>query len=213
MKLVVLGATGPSGQCVVNQALDAGHDVTAVVRNPDRMTITHDKLKVVVGDIFSESSLQEHFTGHDAVLSCLGATTKKAAKSLYSDSMKCIVGGMRAANVTRVICMSTWCCTDAKGPFVVDWLLKPMFLKKVIENMAVMEAYLNECEDINYTVVKPPMLGDGNITAKEIKTVEGQYIKGVNFMGYSKIPRADVARFMLSCLDNDTWNRKLVSIA
>ena len=46
MKLVILGATGPTGQHLVTQALEAGHEVTAIVRNPDKMKTTNDKLKV-----------------------------------------------------------------------------------------------------------------------------------------------------------------------
>ena len=46
MKVVVLGSTGASGQCVLTQALDAGHDVTVVVRTPAKVTTQHDKLTV-----------------------------------------------------------------------------------------------------------------------------------------------------------------------
>jgi putative NADH-flavin reductase len=46
MKLAILGATGPSGVQLVKEALERGHDVTAIVRNPDKLTEKHDKLKV-----------------------------------------------------------------------------------------------------------------------------------------------------------------------
>lgn len=46
MKIVILGATGQTGQHLVNQALQQGHSVTAVVRNPGKMTVSHDNLKV-----------------------------------------------------------------------------------------------------------------------------------------------------------------------
>ena len=49
MKLAVLGASGPTGQCVVTQALEAGHEVTAIVRNPAKMTTKHEKLQVSIG--------------------------------------------------------------------------------------------------------------------------------------------------------------------
>ena len=49
MKIAVLGATGPSGLQVVQEALERGHDVTAIVRDPDKLnrSVTHDKLKVI----------------------------------------------------------------------------------------------------------------------------------------------------------------------
>lgn len=72
MKIAVLGATGQTGMNVVSQALDKGHSVKAIVRNPAKMTINHANLEVVEGNIFSAESLQEHFTDVDAVISTLG---------------------------------------------------------------------------------------------------------------------------------------------
>ncbi|XP_072049927.1 flavin reductase (NADPH)-like [Amphiura filiformis] len=168
------------------------------------------RLNVVKGDIFSESSLQEHMSGHDAVLSCLGSHTGWMAEvTLYSESIKPIVGAMRATNVSRFIGITSWCTSDDKGPFVMDWFIKPLFLKKIKKDMGAMEEYMIGCEDINYTIVKPPGLGNGNVTEKKIKTEVGQYVNG----GGISIGRADVARFMISCLNTDAWDRKLVSVA
>ena len=61
----------------VKHALAAGHQVTALVRNPDKMTLSDDKLNVVSADIFEAENLKTHFTGHDAVLSCLGFPLQK----------------------------------------------------------------------------------------------------------------------------------------
>ena len=41
MKITVFGATGGVGGHVVRQALDAGHQVTAVVRDPKRLRVEH----------------------------------------------------------------------------------------------------------------------------------------------------------------------------
>lgn len=46
MKITILGATGQTGQHLVNQALQQGHTVTAVVRNPGKIAVHHDNLKV-----------------------------------------------------------------------------------------------------------------------------------------------------------------------
>ena len=61
----------------VKQALALGHHVTALVRNPEKMTISDDKLNVVSADIFDSENLKTYFTGHDAVLSCLGFPLQK----------------------------------------------------------------------------------------------------------------------------------------
>ena len=53
------------------------------------------------------------------------------------------------------------------NPAIVEWIVKPLFLRAPLKDMAVMEAYLEEQdEDIRYTVVKPPQLTDGVITSE-----------------------------------------------
>jgi len=215
MKIVVLGATGATGQCVVSQALDVGHDVTTVVRTPAKLTITHDKLSVVKGDVFSDSSLQPLFEGHDAVISCLGLNSGgwNAEVTFYSESIKAIVTAMKAANVKRLLVVSSW-GTTSDAPFSLKYIFKPLFLKKNLGNMGDMETYIQqECQgedSINYTVVKPPILGKSNPTNKVIKAQEGQRLKPSR---YTTLNRGDVARFMLTCLEeNKEWDRKLVAI-
>ena len=61
----------------MEQALQAGHRVTAVVRNPDKIKTSHDNLKVVTADIFNAEELQENFADQDAVISCLGFAPEK----------------------------------------------------------------------------------------------------------------------------------------
>ena len=54
------------------------------------------------------------------------------------------------------------------GPFSIEWILKPLFLKKVLNNMYEMENYLiAECQDINYTVVRPAGLANGDMTGNQ----------------------------------------------
>ena len=66
-----------TGKQAVHQALEGGHQVTAIVRNPDKMQMSHDNLKVVTADIFSAEELKEHFAEQDAVISCLGFNPEK----------------------------------------------------------------------------------------------------------------------------------------
>ncbi|XP_072018855.1 flavin reductase (NADPH)-like [Amphiura filiformis] len=211
MKLVILGATGPSGQCLVMQALEAGHEVTAIVRNQAKITTKHEKLKVVEADIFSESSLQPHFEGQDAVLSCLGIHAGWLQPiTFYSQSIQPIITAMKGSKVNRFLTMTTW-CTKSEGPFIVKWIAKPLFLKYYCLDMGRMEDYLEqESADIKYTVVKPPNLTGNTISGAEIKSVEGQWVPGGRA---SNITRGDVAKFMLECLDTDQWDNKLVSIS
>lgn len=71
MSVVVFGATGPLGRCVVNTALAAGHQVTAFVRTPARLE-PHPRLREFTGDVLDASAVAAAVAGHDAVISALG---------------------------------------------------------------------------------------------------------------------------------------------
>jgi putative NADH-flavin reductase len=72
MKLLVFGATGGTGKQLVQQALQQGHAVTAFARDPGKIKVTHDNLRVVRGDILQPGSVETAVAGQDAVLSALG---------------------------------------------------------------------------------------------------------------------------------------------
>ncbi|CAK6959714.1 flavin reductase (NADPH)-like [Scomber scombrus] len=161
MKIAVLGATGQTGQYLVNQALQQGHTVTAIVRNPGKLAVHHDNLKVVEGDIFSEDSLKSHFKGQDVIMSCLGFPTSFfSGVTGYTLSMRAMVSAMRQTRVNRIITMTSWYTEPNSGtqsPYLIRFLLLPM-IRSVLTNMFEMEQFLQKSDDINWTVVRPPGL-------------------------------------------------------
>src|SRR5207244_13658355 len=72
MKLLIFGASGATGRALVSAALAEGHMVTAFVRTPGKLAISHQHLKVIVGDVADRQAVERAVAGHDAVLSCLG---------------------------------------------------------------------------------------------------------------------------------------------
>ncbi|XP_071543970.1 flavin reductase (NADPH)-like [Panulirus ornatus] len=214
MKLAVLGASGQTGQQFVQQALDAGHSVTAIVRNPTKITVTHDNLAVVEGNIFDESSLSPIISNHDAVVSCLGFPRNPQPVTGYTESASAIIGAMRKESVSRFVTMTSWYTETSVASsmgFLLNWVVVP-FLKPVLTNMRQMEQYLEEsCPDIDYTVVRPPGLGNGPTTGKPM-TVAEDYVVGTG-SSFNRVHRSDVASFMLSCLHSNQYDRKMVAVA
>ncbi|XP_021372134.1 flavin reductase (NADPH)-like [Mizuhopecten yessoensis] len=214
MKIAVLGATGPSGLQLVQESLERGHEVTALVRNPDKLSHIDDaKLKVEKVDIFNEADLNSHFGGCDVVMSCLGTAPSLFGMStltFYLDSIKPIIGAMRKCGNTRLVTMTAVdTIPQNRGPWIFEWIIRPVFLSSVLQSMSVMEDYLQkECQDIDFTVVKPPGLTNEPSSGTEVKGAEGQYIEGT----IRRISRRDVAKFMLDCIPLKQWVRKLVSI-
>ncbi|XP_029135186.2 flavin reductase (NADPH) isoform X1 [Labrus bergylta] len=216
MKIAVLGATGQTGQYLVNQALQQGHTVTAVVRNPARLTVHHDNLKVVEADIFSADSLKPHFKGQDVIMSCLGFPASFfSAVTGYTLSMKGVISAMQEARVSRIITMTSWYTepdSGTKSSYLIRFLLLPM-IRSVLTNMYEMEQILQKTGDINWTVVRPPGLKNLPASAQEFLTQEGYFVpdNSGNPVG-SAVARGDVARFMLSLLNSNAWVKKGVAI-
>ncbi|AWP07480.1 putative flavin reductase (NADPH)-like [Scophthalmus maximus] len=216
MKIAVLGATGQTGQYLVNQALQQGHTVTAVVRNPAKLTIHHDNLKVVEADIFSEDSLRTHFKGQDVIMSCLGFPASIfSAVTGYTLSMKAVIGAMREARVNRVITMTSWYTQPDSGthsPYLIRFLLLPM-IRSVLTNMYEMEQFLQKTEDITWTVVRPPGLKNLPASAQEFLTDEGYFVPHDSGQpAGGAVGRGDVARFMLSLVSSNAWVKRGVAI-
>ena len=101
MKLAVFGATGLTGGLVVERALAAGHQVAAIVRNPDSVRLKHEQLTVIGGSPTSEADVEACVRGADVVIHCLGVGGKGTGKhtTLISDSVKATLAAMQKHNV------------------------------------------------------------------------------------------------------------------
>ncbi len=76
MNLLILGATGGTGRALVEQALEQGHTVTAVARDPSKLRMTHQNLRIVKGDILDYDSVETAIRGQDAALSAVGSRVR-----------------------------------------------------------------------------------------------------------------------------------------
>jgi len=213
MRLAILGATGQTGLEAVKQALASDHSVTALVRTPSKLTVPeHPKLKIVEADVFNQEQLTSHLKDHDAVLSCLGFKPQNPAVTGYLEVTKNVVAAMKANNIKRlVVCHSWYTEQESRGQafFLIRWILLPM-IRTVLDNMYETEVWLEEQEDIDFTVVRPAGLANWEITEKEFQVTEGGYdVKGAA----GRIGRADVARFMLGALGKENYYRKQLAIA
>jgi nucleoside-diphosphate-sugar epimerase len=123
MKLVVFGATGGIGSQTVEQALAAGHEVTAVACRPSAITLRHERLEVIQGDVFKPETIRESITRKNAVISALGARNL-APTTVYSEGVANIMQAMQAAHVRRILCISA--SGLEPGPRWQRWIAKPL---------------------------------------------------------------------------------------
>jgi putative NADH-flavin reductase len=210
MKLLLFGATGGTGKQVLLQALQQGHTVTAVVRNPSKITVTNPDLKIIQGDVLTTLP-DEAFTGQDAVICCLGAPANKAA-TLRSEGTKNIIIAMKKANVNRFICQSSLGFDDSIEvlnctPFIFKKIIVPYILKATFKEHHLQELAIKQCA-LNWTIVRPGSLTNG------IKT--GKYKHGFLYNDPTlkvKISRADVADILIKQLSATENSQKVIGIS
>ena len=195
MRILVFGATGPSGKCLVEQALAAGHIVTAFARNPDKITTRHERLKIAKGDIQDAASIDAAMAGQEAVLSVLGVR-KLGKNSILSEGTKSILESMKRNAIRRFICMTSLEVGDSKGqsPWYFRWIILPFLLRRVFEDKEIQERYIRE-SGLDWVIVRPAMLTNGPHTGVYQHWI-GPEPKNVSH----KISRADSVDFMLKQL-------------
>src|SRR5690606_19807540 len=85
------------------QGLAEGFQVTAFVRNPDKLNVSHEHLRMIQGDAFQPGEAAAAIAGHDAVVSCLGSSQGMKRSTELQEMVKGIVDGMQAHQVRRIV--------------------------------------------------------------------------------------------------------------
>ncbi|HEY2641509.1 MAG TPA: SDR family oxidoreductase [Streptosporangiaceae bacterium] len=216
MQLAILGGSGRIGSHVLTWALESGHDVRALARNPQSLPDTAGvgaaglgaaELTVVTGDATDSYAVAEAVAGADAVLSALGPRGPKSP-DLLATAARNVVDAMDKAGARRLICVS------AAGAFIqgdpnmgalMKWVL-PRLLAKTFADVREMESIV-AATDLDWTMVRASRLVDRPLT--------GQYRVQPDYPapGGRKISRADVAHFMASVLIESSWIRGTPTLA
>ena len=221
MKLTIFAATGGVGRQLLRQAVAAGHDVTAVVRNPAKLA--GEPVRVVTADLAAAdpATLESAVRGADAVLSALGPHSNADA-GIAGPGTAAIVAAMQATQVRRIVVVSAAPVATVPSPGRPNppkhdpgdgFFMRHLFTHvagamfgKVYADLAQMEDVLAG-SGLDWTVVRPPQLTDKAFTGR-YRTAYGQNIRG----GWS-VSRADVAHLMLRVLEQPETIKQTIGIA
>ncbi|MFE1231404.1 NAD(P)-dependent oxidoreductase [Streptomyces sp. NPDC058745] len=209
MRLTVFGATGGIGREIVRQALTAGHEVTAVVRDPARFTVDGPGLEVFRSDLADPESLRAAVAGRDAVLSGLGAR-RRADAGVAARLTRSVLAAMHAEGVRRLLVVSA----APLGPVPADQgvldravlALVNAALKDVYADLRAMEDEL-AASATDWTSVRPPRLTDKPVSGRYRSVVGGNPGRG------RTLARADVAHAMLAMIGDPATVRQGVGVA
>jgi len=223
MKVTIFAATGGIGRQALEQAIAAGHDVTAVVRNPENLPAT--PARIVTADLADAepAALSSAVAGADAVLSCLGSVSGADAEAgIVRHGTLAITAAMRASGVRRIIVVSAAPVGTVPSParpepprydpgdgFLLRHLLVPVLkaaLRASYADLARMEDVLRD-SDLDWTVVRPPRLTGKPLTGTYRMAYDQNLRHGMS------ISRADVAHVMLRVLAEPQTFRRTVSVA
>ena len=165
--MLVLGATGPTGQQVVSQALERGYQVTVFVRRPERLTTQADRLRVLTGSVPDDSpALAAAVRGQEAVISTLGVGQSLRSAGLIARSMPVIVQAMKSQAVRRLIFTSAYGVGETRRDVpAVPRLLMRVFFRDVYTDKAAAEDTLRH-SGLDWTLVYPVTLTNGPRTGR-----------------------------------------------
>jgi putative NADH-flavin reductase len=199
-RVLIIGATGGTGRCLVTQALDRGYEVTVLVRDPASLTVEHSRLHVLKGDVLDYASVERSVQGQDAVISALGHKRFLGPSSTLSEGTRNLIRAMEAHGVRRLISETSLGIGSSAGRmglqytlFVLPVILPFYFWDKTRQERLIAASHLD------WVIVRPGALTDakGRGSCRSGADI-GSFITTV------KIACEDVARFMLDQLTDDS---------
>ena len=208
MNVIVFGATGDTGRWIIRRAVQEGHDVTAFVRDPGRMRVVHDRVKVVRGDVLDAASVDGAVAGQNAVLSALGSSARNPAPVL-STGVRHILDAMERHHVRRIVALSAAGALGESAGFLFGNLGLRIFRMWLPEVYGAHRKMLEELQrrGVDWIAVRAVLLTNA--------PPKGRYrvaIEGIPRWGF-RISRPDVAEFMVRQMTSDEFVRKMPAIA
>jgi len=203
MKLLIIGASRGIGRQLLEQAVQAGHVVTAMARHVDQLPRQHEGLRVMAGDILEPQQVRQAVTGQEAVCLTIGIGVTWKPVTVFSQGTENVLAAMAEHGVRRLVCVTGIGAGDSKGHggFLYDRIFKPLLLKTIYEDKDRQEALI-KASDTDWTIVRPGFLTTGPLTGNYRVLTD---LRGVTA---SNISRADVAHFILQELSSHRYLRQ-----
>lgn len=202
-KILVLGATGGTGRLIVQQALAKGHEVSALIRSPEKAVYLKGA-KILIGDARDEVALRNAMKDKTAVVSALGTGVSPLREVTFlSSATRALVNAMKVEHVARLVAITGLGAGDSRGHggFAFDNLFFPLLLRNVYADKDRQETIIRE-SDLEWILVRPSILND-KAGGKPVRA-----LTDLSAFHGGAIARADVARFVVEQVQSDKWLRR-----
>lgn len=206
MNILLFGASGLTGKCLTEMAIQQGHQVTAFVRNPAKISFKNENLRIIQGNLNDLEALEKVISNHKVVISALGPTTLNKTNSDFMQGIENIVKCVEKHSVTQFFYLSTMGVGDSRD--CLDWFSKYFIMDFIIKKSVEAHSHneqLIEKSETNWYIFRPAKLNNQKMTAKY------RVSEYFNRAFRPTISRMDVAHLMLSQLGNKEFLQRKVS--
>jgi uncharacterized protein len=215
MKLVIFGATGNVGQRITKEALDRGHEVVAVVRDPARSEAPDPRIRLVQGDATDAASVASVVRGADAVVNAISPRPGKHGKPAPSltDAARALISGLKEAGVKRLAVVGGAGSLEvAPGVALVDTPGFPdAYKQEALEQRDALDVYRAEAGGLDWTYLSPAaMIQPGERTGR-YRTTDDQFL--TDAQGNSTISFEDYAVALLDELERPQHTGRRFGVA
>ncbi|WP_277369667.1 NAD(P)-dependent oxidoreductase [Rhodococcus rhodochrous] len=214
MKVLAIGATGGSGRVAVSALLERGHDVTALVRNPDTAGSFGDRVTVVTGDAVRDSDVERAVHGQEAVVVTLGIHENpvrvrlrgpaRTPLDVRSRGTRTVVDAMRRHGARRLIVQTSYGTGPTRDRLPARYrLMFRALLGPQITDTERQDALVRS-SDLEWTIVQPVNLTDGD--DDEATVSDGDVSSWA-------VPRRAVGRVLADLIDRPEYAGATVAVS
>jgi putative NADH-flavin reductase len=213
MKIAIFGASGTIGQRILNETLNRGHQVTAIVRDPLRFNRSSENLSVVEGDVLDSASIAKVVTGHDVVIGSVGPSSPDGNTEIVVGAAQALLDGVSKAGVKRLLFVGGAGSLEvAPGVQLVDSPDFPAAFKKIaLAHRDALNVFLTTDKDIDWVNISPAaLIAPGERTGK-FRIGKDNLI--VDEKGESHISAEDYAVALADEIENPHHKRERITVA
>jgi len=211
MRVAIIGASGFIGSYVRDEALGRGHQVTAIVRHPEKITAQNPHLTVVKADVLKDK-VDELVKGHDAVISAYSAS--RGSPDIYNEHVrgaKAIISGVKKSGIKRLLVVGGAATLEvAPGVQLIDTMSPEQVTDGMLATRETLYILKKE-KELEWTFLSPAALISPGERTGHYRVGKDQFLK--NKEGESKISTQDYAVAMLDELENPQHIRERFTVA
>jgi putative NADH-flavin reductase len=211
MRIAIIGASGFIGSYVRDEALARGHQVTAIVRHPEKITVQNPNLTVVKANILKDK-VDELVKGHDAVISAYSAS--RSSPDIYNEHVKgakAIISGVKKSGIKRLLVVGGAATLEiAPGVQLIDTMSPEQVTDGMLATKETLYMLKKE-KELEWTFLSPAASIAAGERTGHYNVGKDQLLK--NEKGESKISTQDYAIAMLDELEHPQHIRERFTVA